>query len=92
MKTGTTSWSRGVRCICAGVGLAATVFATQAIAADVLKLETGVAAHDGDAPDNLEPGKVLAADAAGIVVKCGSGAVRLTEHGFGSLPAPGSYL
>ena len=65
----------------------------------------GATCHDGehdvtvrrveivdDAPDNLEPGKVLAADAAGIVVKCGGGAVRLTEHGFDSLPAPGSYL
>lgn len=45
-----------------------------------------------DAPANLEPGKVLSADANGVVVKCGDGAIRLTAHAIAPLPAPGTYL
>lgn len=45
-----------------------------------------------DAPRNLEPGKVLAVDADGIVVKCGRGALRLLEHELPRLPSAGDYL
>ena len=45
-----------------------------------------------EAAPNAEPGKVLAADAAGIAVKCGSGAVCLVEHEFATLPAVNDYL
>lgn len=41
---------------------------------------------------NLEPGRVLAVEAANVVVKCGDGAVALIEHDFQPLPAVGSYL
>ena len=44
-----------------------------------------------DAPF-AEPGRVLAADAGGIVVKCGEGAIRLTQHAFDTLPEVGTYL
>jgi methionyl-tRNA formyltransferase len=43
-------------------------------------------------PPDLEPGRVLAADPEGLVVKCGHGTVRLIEHEFDSLPAVGSCL
>lgn len=41
---------------------------------------------------NLEPGKVLASGAEGILVKCGESAVLLAEHEFKALPQPGEYL
>lgn len=41
---------------------------------------------------NLEPGKVLVADREGVLVKCGEGAIQLTEHEFSQLPKPGDYL
>ncbi|MBO6781911.1 MAG: methionyl-tRNA formyltransferase [Alphaproteobacteria bacterium] len=45
-----------------------------------------------DAPRNLEPGKVLSVEGKSLVVKCGGGAVRLTEHDIDPLPEPGAYL
>ncbi len=45
-----------------------------------------------DAPGNLEPGKVLSANAGVLVVKCGDGALRLTDHAIDPLPEPGTYL
>ena len=44
------------------------------------------------AAPNAEPGKVLWADADGIAVRCGTGAVRLVEHEFAALPAANAYL
>ena len=41
---------------------------------------------------NLEPGKVLAAGADGVAVRCGDGVVRIVEHELPSLPQPGTYL
>ena len=41
---------------------------------------------------NLEPGKVLAVEKDGVLVKCGEGAILLTEHEFAQLPKPGDYL
>lgn len=40
----------------------------------------------------VEPGKVLAVDSSGILVKCGEDALRLVEHEFTELPREGSYL
>lgn len=45
-----------------------------------------------DAIANLEPGKVLGSDPAGIRVKCGDGAVDLLAHEFESMPLAGEYL
>ena len=45
-----------------------------------------------DAPPNLEPGKVLDVDCAGIVVKAGLGAVRLLDISPDIKPVPGDYL
>ena len=55
--------------------------------ARVWKAEIGPAA-----PANLEPGRVVTANAEGIVVKCYDGTVRLLEHEFDPLPAVGSCL
>lgn len=45
-----------------------------------------------ECPENLEPGKVISASSDVIVVKCGTGAVRILEHSFANLPKAGSYL
>lgn len=45
-----------------------------------------------EAPNNIEPGKVLAVAGARIRVQCGNGAVELLEHTFDPLPQEGSYL
>ena len=45
-----------------------------------------------EAPENLEPGKILSVDPSGILVKCGEGAVHILEHDFDSLPQAGQYL
>jgi methionyl-tRNA formyltransferase len=45
-----------------------------------------------DAPDNIEPGKVLFITEAGPVVKCGSGALCLTQTEPGFKPTEGDYL
>lgn len=50
-----------------------------------------VEAVPGFAAD-IEPGRVLAVDAAMPVVKCGDGAIRLIEHDFNSLPIVGDCL
>lgn len=42
--------------------------------------------------DNIEPGRVLQVDGQNLVVKCGEGALKLTEHEFETLPAKGCYL
>lgn len=41
---------------------------------------------------NLEPGKILAVDDNGILVKCGLDAVLIKEHEFKTLPKNGEYL
>ena len=41
---------------------------------------------------NLEPGHVLGASVWGVDIRCGDGAVRLTEHELKVLPETGSYL
>lgn len=41
---------------------------------------------------NLEPGKVLRADAGELIVKTGDGAVILQEHEFPVLPEGGEYI
>lgn len=41
---------------------------------------------------DVEPGRVLAADESGITVKCGDGAVTLIAHEFPKLPAVGECL
>ena len=41
---------------------------------------------------NIEPGKVLAVDSQGIVVKCGENSVVVLEHEFRQLPKPGEYF
>lgn len=41
---------------------------------------------------NHEPGKVLAINGNACLVKCGIGAIWLTEHEISTLPEPGSYL
>jgi methionyl-tRNA formyltransferase len=46
-----------------------------------------------DAPDtDVEPGRVLAANDGAITVKCGDGAVTLTDHEFFQLPEVGTSL
>jgi methionyl-tRNA formyltransferase len=42
--------------------------------------------------DNVEPGKVLRIDGREVTVKCGQGAVRLTEHEFPQTLRAGDYL
>ncbi|ASS73948.1 formyl transferase [Tumebacillus algifaecis] len=41
---------------------------------------------------NLEPGKVLRADADGVVIQCGAGALKLVKHELATLPEEGTYL
>ena len=41
---------------------------------------------------NIEPGKVIDIDGAAIMVKCGDGTIRLTDHEFTTMPREGSYL
>lgn len=41
---------------------------------------------------NQEPGKVLAVSGREVTIKCGVGAICLTEHELPALPAPGDYL
>lgn len=41
---------------------------------------------------NLEPGKVLASGADGIVIRCGDGIIRVTDHGFLERPRVGEYI
>jgi methionyl-tRNA formyltransferase len=43
-------------------------------------------------PQNLEPGKVLESGSNGVLVKCGTDALRIVTHTFDPLPQPGSYL
>lgn len=45
-----------------------------------------------DSPANIEPGKVLHVSETGIVVKCGTGAICLTQTGPGFRPTEGDYL
>jgi methionyl-tRNA formyltransferase len=42
--------------------------------------------------ENLEPGRVLAANAEWLDIRCGQGVVRLTKHEFQTLPQVGAYL
>jgi len=42
--------------------------------------------------DHLEPGKVLRVEAGAPVVKCGSGALRILEHTFDTMPEEGQYI
>jgi len=42
--------------------------------------------------ENLEPGRVLAANPEGLDIRCGQGVVRLTKHEFQTLPQVGAYL
>ena len=51
-----------------------------------------VADNEFDDVRHFEPGKVLAADADRIAVKCGEGVVALQEHEFDELPDNGDYL
>lgn len=46
----------------------------------------------GAAPDQIEPGKVLAVNEREIVVRTGDGSIRLTEHEFAATPAVGEYI
>lgn len=41
---------------------------------------------------NIEPGKILASDCDGIVVKCGKGAIRLATKDFDKIPKTGDYF
>jgi methionyl-tRNA formyltransferase len=43
-------------------------------------------------PPNLEPGRVIKVNGRDILVKCYGGSIRLIEHEFDPLPAPGSSL
>jgi methionyl-tRNA formyltransferase len=45
-----------------------------------------------DAPANIEPGKILFITKAGPVVKCGTGAICLTQTELGFKPTEGDYL
>jgi methionyl-tRNA formyltransferase len=49
-------------------------------------------ALEDTAPDNCEPGKVLAHDGGAPIIKCGAGALRLLQHEFPALPPIGGYL
>lgn len=51
----------------------------------------GVVEVDG-VDQNHEPGKVLESGNGVIVVKCGTGAVKIVKHEFPELPAKGEYL
>ena len=42
--------------------------------------------------NNIEPGKVLTINKDGILVKCGEGAILLTDHEFREPPKLGDYL
>ena len=46
----------------------------------------------GNAPRNLEPGKVLSIDGQVITVRTGNGALEILEHEFSRLPVAGEYL
>jgi methionyl-tRNA formyltransferase len=46
----------------------------------------------GDAPENMEPGRILATQGRSITVRVGDGALRILEHGLSDLPRVGSYL
>jgi methionyl-tRNA formyltransferase len=50
------------------------------------------AAYADDAPENIEPGKVLEVNGRAIRVKCGNGCIWLLEHEINDLPAEGEYL
>ncbi len=50
------------------------------------------AAYPQELIENLEPGRVLAANAEGLDIRCGQGVVRLTRHEFQTLPQVGAYL
>lgn len=43
-------------------------------------------------PANIEPGKILLVSETGTVVKCGTGAICLTQTGPGFKPTEGDYL
>lgn len=45
-----------------------------------------------DVPDNIEPGKVLAVDGIGPLIKCGAGAIRLLQSEPAFHPKAGDYL
>lgn len=45
-----------------------------------------------DVPDNLEPGKVLAVDDDSVIIKTGSGAIKLIEYSPNLQLKPGDYL
>jgi len=42
--------------------------------------------------DNLEPGKVIAADDLSLTVKTGDGLIKIIEHEFDPMPTVGEYL
>jgi len=44
------------------------------------------------APENIEPGKILAVNGPQITVKCGDGSIIIKGHEFPALPEKGSYL
>jgi methionyl-tRNA formyltransferase len=45
-----------------------------------------------ESPANIEPGKILLVSETGTVVKCGTGAICLTQTGPGFKPTEGDYL
>jgi methionyl-tRNA formyltransferase len=45
-----------------------------------------------ESPANFEPGKILLVSETGTVVKCGTGAICLTQTGPGFKPTEGDYL
>ncbi|WP_428623809.1 methionyl-tRNA formyltransferase [Sedimenticola sp.] len=45
-----------------------------------------------NATRNMEPGKVIEVDGRVLTVKCGPNALRLIEHGLGTIPVPGDCL
>lgn len=45
-----------------------------------------------DVPENLEPGKVLAVDESSVLIKAGTGAIRLLEYTPNVQLKPGDYL
>lgn len=49
-------------------------------------------ADDTDGYENIEPGKVLNVMNGSILIKCGIGSIRVTEHEFDELPQEGCYL
>lgn len=50
------------------------------------------AALGENAPDNLEPGLVLASDSKTFTVKCGEGSIVILEHEAQTQPEVGAYL